>query len=455
MALKDYTKEFPKNLKIAVPIMVGQVAHLLVALADNIMVGELGAAPLAAVSLGNALIFIALSIGIGFSFSITPLVAEADAKDDSEKVKSVFHLGFLLCLVLGILLTLLMFLCEPILYMLDQPKEVVELAIPYMRWVALSLIPLMMFQAIKQFVDGLSKTMYSMIASIVANVINVLLNYLFIYGKFGFPRLEVEGAAIGTFISRIVMVMIVLLLLLSRKQFKKYFIVLKSYSLDIITKLINLGFPTALQMFFEVGLFTAAIILSGRLGTNSQAANQIALNLSALTFMVGVGLGVTATIRIGNQKGLNQISELRRIAKSLFLLTFVIELAFAFCFLIFRHQLPQIYIDDINVIELAANILLIAAFFQLSDGFQVVMLGVLRGMQDVWVPSLICFVAYGLIGLPISYFLSQYLSYGLTGIWIGLFVSLTLSSLLMFIRYTYLIKGLFIDVDVLSNGNLN
>jgi MATE family multidrug resistance protein len=448
MALKDYTKEFPKNLKIAVPIMVGQVAHLLVALADNIMVGELGAAPLAAVSLGNALIFIALSIGIGFSFAITPLVAEADAKDDSEKVKSVFHLGFLLCLVLGILLTLLMFLCEPILYMLDQPKEVVELAIPYMRWVALSLIPLMMFQAIKQFVDGLSKTMYSMIASIIANVINVLLNYLLIYGKFGFPRLEVEGAAIGTFISRIAMFIIVLLLLLSRKQFKKYFSVLKSYSSVIITKLINLGFPTALQMFFEVGLFTAAIILSGTLGTNSQAANQIALNLSALTFMVGVGLGVTATIRIGNQKGLNQISELRRIAKSLFLLTFIIEVVFAFCFLIFRNQLPQIYIDDVNVIELAANILLIAAFFQLSDGFQVVMLGVLRGMQDVWVPSLICFIAYGLVGLPISYFLSQYLTYGLSGIWIGLFVSLTLSSLLMFVRYSYLIKGLFDDVDV-------
>ncbi|MFB0903691.1 MAG: MATE family efflux transporter [Nonlabens sp.] len=447
MVLKEYTKEFPKNLKIAVPIIVGQVAHLLVALADNIMVGELGAAPLAAVSLGNALIFIALSIGIGFSFAITPLVAEADAKDDSEKVKSVFHLGFLLCLVLGILLTLLMFLCEPILYMLDQPKEVVELAIPYMRWVALSLIPLMMFQAIKQFVDGLSKTMYSMIASIVANVINVLLNYLLIYGKFGFPRLEVEGAAIGTFISRIAMVIIVVILLLSRKQFKKYFLVLKSYSSDIITKLINLGFPTALQMFFEVGLFTAAIILSGTLGTNSQAANQIALNLSALTFMVGVGLGVTATIRIGNQKGLNQISELRRIAKSLFLLTFIIEVVFAFCFLIFRNQLPQIYIDDVNVIELAANILLIAAFFQLSDGFQVVMLGVLRGMQDVWVPSLICFVAYGLVGLPISYFLSQYLTYGLNGIWIGLLVSLTLSSLLMFVRYTYLIKGLVIDGD--------
>ncbi|MFT7385906.1 MAG: MATE family multidrug resistance protein, partial [Nonlabens sp.] len=220
MALKDYTKEFPKNLQIAVPIMVGQIAHLLVALADNIMVGELGAAQLAAVSLGNTLIFIALSVGIGFSFAITPLVAEADAQGDSDKVTSIFHLGFLMSFIMGVLLMLLMFLSEPILYMLDQPKEVVDLAIPYMRWVALSLIPLMMFQAVKQFIDGLSKTTYSMIASIVANIINVLLNYVFIYGKFGFPRLEVEGAAIGTFVARILMFLILTVLLFFNKQFK-------------------------------------------------------------------------------------------------------------------------------------------------------------------------------------------------------------------------------------------
>jgi MATE family multidrug resistance protein len=440
MALKDYTKEFPKNLQIAVPIMVGQIAHLLVALADNIMVGELGAAQLAAVSLGNTLIFIALSVGIGFSFAITPLVAEADAQGDSDKVTSIFHLGFLMSFIMGVLLMLLMFLSEPILYMLDQPKEVVDLAIPYMRWVALSLIPLMMFQAVKQFIDGLSKTTYSMIASIVANIINVLLNYVFIYGKFGFPRLEVEGAAIGTFVARILMFLILTVLLFFNKQFKSYFYLLKSYSFGVINKLFHLGLPTALQMLFEVSLFTAAIFLSGTLGTNSQAANQIALNLSALTFMVGVGLGVTATIRVGNQKGLGHFSDLKRIARSLFLLTFIFELVFAFCFLFFRNQLPLIYIDNIDVVELASKILIIAAFFQLSDGFQVVLLGALRGFQDVWIPTLICFIAYWIVGFPISFILSSYYDFGVQGIWMGLLVALSLSAVLMFLRYRYLLS---------------
>jgi MATE family multidrug resistance protein len=440
MALKDYTKEFPKNLQIAVPIMVGQIAHLLVALADNIMVGELGAPQLAAVSLGNTLIFIALSVGIGFSFAITPLVAEADAQGDSDKVTSIFHLGFLMSFIMGVLLMLLMFLSEPILYMLDQPKEVVDLAIPYMRWVALSLIPLMMFQAVKQFIDGLSKTTYSMIASIVANIINVLLNYVFIYGKFGFPRLEVEGAAIGTFVARILMFLILTVLLFFNKQFKSYFYLLKSYSFGVINKLFHLGLPTALQMLFEVSLFTAAIFLSGTLGTNSQAANQIALNLSALTFMVGVGLGVTATIRVGNQKGLGHFSDLKRIARSLFLLTFIFELVFAFCFLFFRNQLPFIYIDNIDVVELASKILIIAAFFQLSDGFQVVLLGALRGFQDVWIPTLICFIAYWIVGFPISFILSSYYDFGVQGIWMGLLVALSLSAVLMFLRYRYLLS---------------
>jgi MATE family multidrug resistance protein len=441
MALKDYTKEFPKNLHIAVPIMVGQIAHLLVALADNIMVGELGAAQLAAVSLGNTLIFIALSVGIGFSFAITPLVAEADAQGDSDKVTSIFHLGFLMSFIMGVLLMLLMFLSEPILYMLDQPKEVVDLAIPYMRWVALSLIPLMMFQAVKQFIDGLSKTTYSMIASIVANIINVLLNYVFIYGKFGFPRLEVEGAAIGTFVARILMFLILTVLLVFNKQFKSYFYLLKNYSFGVINKLFHLGLPTALQMLFEVSLFTAAIFLSGTLGTNSQAANQIALNLSALTFMVGVGLGVTATIRVGNQKGLGHFSDLKRIARSLFLLTFIFELVFAFCFLFFRNQLPFIYIDNIEVVELASKILIIAAFFQLSDGFQVVLLGALRGFQDVWIPTLICFIAYWIVGFPISFILSSYYDFGVQGIWMGLLVALSLSAVLMFLRYRYLLSS--------------
>ena len=195
-------------------------------------------------------------------------------------------------------------------------------------------------------------------------------------------------------------------------------------------------------MFFEVSLFTIAIVLSGTLGVKSQAANQIALNLSALTFMVGVGLGVTATIRVGNQKGTGNIDLLKTIAKSIFLLTLMFELIFAMLFLVFHNELPAIYISDHDVIELAAEILIVAALFQISDGFQVVLLGVLRGLQDVWVPTLICLISYWVVGFPIMYTLSNTFNLGVTGIWIGLLMALTTSALLMFMRYKNLLGRL-------------
>ena len=205
MQLTAYTREFKKNLNIAYPVMLGQLGHVLVGLADNIMVGRLGAAPLAAVSLGNSLIFIALSIGIGFSFAITPLIAEADGARNIEKGRSYFQHGIVMCTIIGLLLFGVVWFSKPVLYYLDQPSEVVDLALPYIDIVAFSLVPVMVFQAFKQFGDGLSQTKYAMYATIGANLVNVLFNYLLIYGVWIFPRLELEGAAIGTLISRFFM----------------------------------------------------------------------------------------------------------------------------------------------------------------------------------------------------------------------------------------------------------
>ena len=203
--LNSYTREFRKNLSIAYPVMLGQLGHVLVGLADNVMVGQLGAAPLAAVSLGNSLVFIALSLGIGFSFAITPLIAEADGAGDSDTGKAYFHHGILMCGMNGLFLFVLLWLAKPVLRYMDQPEEVVEMAIPYLEIVAFSMVPLMLFQAYKQFADGLSQTRYAMYATLLANLVNVLFNYLLIYGVWIFPRLEIEGAAWGTLISRFFM----------------------------------------------------------------------------------------------------------------------------------------------------------------------------------------------------------------------------------------------------------
>lgn len=447
MQLRVYTKEFSKNLSIAYPVMLGQLGHVAVGLADNIMVGKLGPAALAAVSLGNSMIFIALSMGIGFSFAITPLIAETDGSGDVDQGRSYFHHGMIMCALNGVFLFLLLLLAKPILYYLDQPQEVVALAIPYLEIVAFSMIPLMIFQAFKQFGDGMSQTKYAMYAILVANVVNILFNYLLIYGIWIFPRLEVEGAGYGTLISRFFMMWLLFEILKRRDSMKPYFTWPAKESLKWVhfKRLFNLGFPTALQMLFETGIFAATVFLAGTLGTRPQAANQIAQNLSSVTFMVAVGLGVTSTIRVGNQKGSRNFVALKRIAVSNFMLVFMIETCFALLFIVLKDWLPTIYVDDLEVIFLASQLLIVAALFQLSDGLQVVILGALRGLQDVKIPTLICFIAYWIIGFPISFYFGKAEQLGSVGIWLGLLAGLTSSALMLYIRFNRLTKRLLLN----------
>ena len=437
MDFSIYSSEFKKNLSIAYPVMLGQLGHVLVGLADNIMVGQLGAAPLAAVSLANSIIFIALSLGIGFTFAITPLIAEADGEKSIKKGRSYFQHGMLLSVVLGFVLFFVLLFMKPLLYHMDQPEEVVALAIPYFEIVAFSMIPLMFFQGLKQFCDGLSLTKYAMKAALMANVINVFFNYMLIYGIWIFPELGIEGAAYGTLFSRFAMVLFIIVIIRAKPFLAPYF---KSFSFSeikrsVLKRVYSLGYPTALQMLFEVGIFASGVLIAGALGTNTQAANQIALNLSSMTFMIAVGLGVTATVRVGNQKGLKNYKELRRIAISIILLMIVIDLFFAAGFILAKDVLPTMYIDNAQVIETAAILIVISGFFQLSDGIQVVVLGALRGLQDVKLPMLITFVAYWIIGFPICYYLALHTSLAEKGIWIGLLISLTASAIMLYIRF--------------------
>lgn len=429
------------------------LGHTLIGIVDNIMVGKLGSTELAAVSLGNSFIFIAMSLGIGFSTAITPLIAEADAEKDEKKIRSTFHHGLLLCTVLGVALFVLIVLVKPIMLLMHQPKEVVEMAYPYIDWVAFSLIPVIIYQGYKQFADGLSRTKYSMYAIFMANVVHIFFNYVLIYGVWVFPKLGILGAALGTVISRIMMVVFMHYMLKYDKSIKLYF---KNFSFreikkSVLKKIINLGTPSAMQMLFEVSLFTGAIWLSGSIGKTSQAANQIALTLATMTFMFAMGLSVTAMIRISNQKGLKDYVNLVVVAKSIYLLAVIIEIVFAILFIVFHNYLPPLFlnientqqaVDNIEVIQIASKLLLVAAVFQISDGLQVVVLGALRGLQDVKYPMYITFIAYWLVGFPISVYLGLYTELKATGIWIGLLSGLTVAAILLYLRFEILTKKL-------------
>jgi len=447
--LSAYTKEFSANIRLAYPVILGMLGHTLIGLIDNIMVGRLGPTELAAVSLGNSFVFIAMSAGIGFSTAITPIVAQGDAAKDTEGVRAAFHHGLLLCTLIGLFLFGVVSFAKPLMIYMHQEPAVIALASPYIDWVAFSLIPVVIFQGYKQFADGMSLTKYDMYAMIFSNVLHVAINYMLIYGIWFFPKLGMLGAALGTVISRIALVIYMHMALSRDNKLKQYF---KNFSFSeikksMLKKIIALGIPSSMQMLFEVALFTAAVWLSGSLGKNTQAANQIALSLASMTFMFAMGLSVAGMVRVGNQKGLKDYVNLRTVARSIFLLAIVIEIIFALLFIALHNYLPHWFVnvdnhhqlaDNTEVISMASTLLIIAAIFQISDGIQVVVLGALRGLQDVKMPTVITFIAYWVIGFPTSFYLGLHTSLGATGIWIGLLAGLTAAALFLYLRFNYL-----------------
>jgi MATE family multidrug resistance protein len=306
-----------------------------------------------------------------------------------------------------------------------------------------------MFQALKQYSDGLSLTSNPMYATVLANIINVVVNYILIFGKFGFPAMGIIGAAIGTLVSRIIMFSFLFFLLYKKDIIKNYIKDIFRFIIDksMIEKILSLGFPTSLQMLFEVGIFTSAIWLSGLLGEITQSANQIVLNISSMTFMIASGLGVSAAIRSGNQKGLENYKELKRISLSILLLGIFFALIFTLLIIIFREYLPYIYIDisdvynyekNIIIVQKSAKLFIIVALFQLFDSAQVIILGALRGMQDVKIPTVIVFIAYWVIGFPISFYFGDINMLQEIGIWIGLLCGLLFSAVFLYLRFNYL-----------------
>ena len=318
----NYKEHLKRNLTLAIPVMITQAGQIIVNLVDNIMVGGLGGkydyvvdetigkTALGAVSLGNAVFITALVVAFGFSFAISPLVAAADAKNDKEGAGKIFSHGLILNSILAVSLLGILELVKPFLYFMGQPKDVIDMAMPYLSIMAWSMIPIMIFQTFRQFSEGLSLTIPVTVATVVGNIVNILLNYGWIYGYWGFPRLEVEGAGWGTFFSRVSMLVTLVLVLWYYKKTKEYLlsVQMKKFETAIYKKILNMGIPTALTSFFEVSAFTAAAFVCGyafsqeaaelQLAKTNLAAHQIAISLASTTFMMCMGLNVAATVRV-------------------------------------------------------------------------------------------------------------------------------------------------------------
>ncbi|GAB1446061.1 MATE family efflux transporter [Flammeovirgaceae bacterium] len=416
----------------------------MVGVTDSIMVGHVGATSLAASSLANVIFNLLLLFGIGVSYAITPLVATAEGENDSTTVSDTLRHGLMIALVNGLILIVIVLLCRPLLYYLDQPEDVVQLAIPYLSILAFSLLPVLIFQSFRQFAEGLSNTRIAMIIMLGSVMLNVLLNYLLIYGHAGLPALGLNGAGWGTLISRIAMMFAIVAYIYFAKQFNPYRtgLAIGNYSIKLFKRLLNIGIPAGMQFIFEVAAFDFSAIMMGWLGTDTLAAHQIAINLATISYMTTSGLASAATIRVSNELGKRNFKKLKDVAYTLILIALVFMTLWAILFIVARNLLPTIYIANADVIAIASPLIVIAGFFQLSDGLQVVCTGALRGLQDVKIPSVFVFIAYWVIGLPLGYYLGFKAGLGSVGIWYGLLIGLTLTAIALFFRFRMLLHKL-------------
>lgn len=435
---------FRKNIGIALPIMIAQLGQVAVGVADSLMVGRLGTVELAAVAFGSSVFIIFMVFGMGLSYGMTPLIAEADGKEDREETGHLLRDGFWVCLISGIVLWLLMSALVPLFNHLGQEPEIVPGAQGYFLIVAISFIPLMTFQSFRMLAEGLSDTKMAMYITLVCNGLNILLNWLLIYGVWIFPEMGIYGAAVATLVARILMLIGMARYILVSGPFKDIQKDLNpgNISKNRMKKIYELGVPSGLQYVFEASAFSFAAILAGQISASALASHQIAISLASVSYIVATGIGAAAVVRVGNQVGRKNHSELLLAANSLYAMTVGWMLFCGAVLYVGRFFFPGLFTLDEEVIYLTSGLIVIAVLFQLSDGLQVLSLGALRGLKDVRVPTLITFIAYWLVGLPLAWLFSQVLDWGAYGIWWGLAAGLTMAALLLTIRFYVKVKRL-------------
>lgn len=429
--------EFYSTLKLAWPIIIGQLSHIALGVIDSAMVGRLGADPLAAVSVSVGLFSILMVFGIGVSFAISPLAAIARGAADATQAEKILKNGVINGLVVGTLLIVLMLGVAAILPWMKQTPEVTALSIPYLQILALSMLPIMIFQSFRQFSEGLEIMYPALIIGLAMIPMNTFGNWLLIYGNWGFQAMGVEGAAWATVATRVVAAALMANYVLRNRRFAAYRQMTWRRAIDsvVMKRLLTLGIPGGAQLIFETSAFAFAAVMIGWLGSKALAAHQIAINLASISFMVAIGISSASAIRVGHAQGQANFVKVRNIGKTSFFMAGGFMALCGLVFIVLRFALPSLYIDDTEVINQAAQLLLVAAAFQIVDGIQAVGVGLLRGMEDVKRPTLYVMLAYWVLALPLGGLLAFPLGMGVLGLWIALALGLAASAVLLSYRF--------------------
>jgi len=427
-----------KTWKLSGPIIFGELTQMALGIIDSIMVGKISYQQLAASALVNSVLNIPFVLGFGMTMAISQTVSMANGRRDGLKVSHYLYNGFWLCSISAIIIAVSLVLSKNVLYHLGQDVEVARLGAPYLQIMSWSIIPMMMFIVIKQFTDGLERTRTAMLLSLAALPINIFINWLLVYGNWGFPRLELSGAGYGTLITRILILIIFVAVLFVHPFFSRYIAVRKNQwkiNRQTIKELLHIGVPASAQAAMESGAFAVSSIIIGTLGAVQLAAHQIALNCASFAFMVSWGLAQGGSIRISNAWGRNNWKDISVIGKSTLLSGVAYGIIGLLFFVLFRNLLPLIFNNDPDVMALAAVLMLYAAIFQISDATQAIAVGLLRGIKDVKVPTMYIALAYWVIGIPVGCLMAFTFKMGAAGIWIGFVSGLSFSSLLLNNRF--------------------
>jgi len=439
---QSYQEHYKGLIKLGIPVILAQLGQVTVGVIDNMMIGHVGTQELAAASFANTIFWLVIVFGTGFSYAITPLVGKARGNFEMNQVGAWFKSSMWAVLSMGIFLSILIFVISLFMDKMGQAEDVIIPGREYLWIISFSIIPMMMFMGYKQFCEGLANTKVAMNIVLIANLVNVIFNYILINGKLGLPALGLNGAGYGTLISRIFMAIAFFLVFRKGKSFKSYgeIIAKAEFAIKDFMKIWKMGVPIGAQLVMEASAFMLSTIMMGWISVAGLAAHQVVLSISTISFMVYLGIASSTTIRVSSLLGENKIEEMKQAGWAAIHLVILMVIIIGLGFLLFRNQLPTLFSEDPLVIALAAQFIVVMLIYQLFDGLQIVFGSILRGMSDVNIPTIYTFIAYFLVSLPTGYLCAFTLGLGEVGIWWGLPVGLGTASVLFMFRFIRLTR---------------
>lgn len=435
-------KEVVSTLVLALPVVVTQVSGVANGFVDTLMVGRLGPDQLAAVALGNTLFFMHMILGMGIVTSVSPMVSQAFGRGDEEEIGRSIRQGLWLALGLSAAMMVSVNSLWPLMLKMGQNPETVAVAKSYVAAISWGMPGFLSFIALRGFVEALSKPMLAAVIAMLGVGLNVIANYVLMYGHLGFPALGVEGTGWASTIVFWFNCLCLFSVTVLSKELSRFAGYRNFHRPDFafLARLFKLGLPIGISQGVEVALFMATALLMGLLGNNALAAHQIAIQCAALAFMVPLGIGIATSVRVGVATGMNDNAGVRTAGLVGVGLSSAFMFLTATLFWFFPTRIVSFFLDfdmpaNEPVIEIATMLMGFAAVFQLFDGVQVSAIGALRGLKDTFVPMVMAIVSYLVVGLTTGYVLGFKFGYGARGLWTGLVVGLAVASILLLWRF--------------------